>query len=120
MTEIDPALAHLYGDALAEDDHELEKLEILKISATRTMTLEELTPLDEGDLEEELDDHDLEELALLVGSRVWGPDGLPDSEAAELGLGHLEDGELVLNEVGRRVLRLLADKFAHREVGPDA
>lgn len=115
MTEIDPALAHLYGDVLAEDD---EELELLKLAASKTTSFDELNA-ETGELEE-ISDHDAEELALLVGSRVWAPEGFPDEEAAELGLGDLDDGELVLNPVGRKVLRLLADKFAHREIGPDA
>lgn len=118
MTDIDPALAHLYAETGTEDDD--EELALLKAAAASSLSLEELTAAEDL-AEEELSDHDLEELALLVGSRVWGPDGLPDEDAAELGLGDLEpDGELVLNTVGRKVLRILVEKFSRDEVGPDA
>jgi hypothetical protein len=101
---IDPALAHLYGDALAEDDLELEEL---KAAAARKTSLEELT-LEQDVDDDELDEHDLEELAILVEAKI--ADGtFSYEEAAELGLGEirdLDDGdrELVLNETGRAVV----------------
>lgn len=106
MTAIPPELAHLYGDALEEDN--VEELVALKAAASRKTTLEELLKVDEPD-DDPLDEHDLAELALLVKARLDGP-GLPDEDAAELGLGRLEkfeDGEveLVLNETGRAVLK---------------
>lgn len=100
-------LAHLYaetGGGDLEDDLELPVVET---------SLEKLTA-ERGELEEELSEHDLAELALLVGSKLEAG-GLPDEEAAELGLGtmvELADGELELdlNSTGRAVLRRLLEQ----------
>lgn len=91
--------------ALYEDEH-YRYLEL----PVRTTTLDDLTA-ETGAGDEELTDHDVAELALLVKTLLRGP-GLPDDQAAALGLGEtvtLDDGEtdFVLNETGRRVLRKL-------------
>lgn len=113
---IDPDLSHLYADALAEDDDELEELVALKAAAARPTSLEALT-LEQNLDEDPVDEHDAEELALLVRARIT--DGtLTDELSAELGLGELvllegpgTDGtetELVLNATGRAVIGILA------------
>jgi hypothetical protein len=111
-------LAHLYAETGGGDvDEELE-LPVVETS------LEKLTAERGADVEE-LSDHDLDELALLVGAKLEADGGLPDEEAAELGLGTIvehepalyrgpggtinrapiPDRELVLNSTGRAVLR---------------
>ncbi len=110
MTElpIDPALAHLYGDV---DADELDAFAELAEVAGRETTAADLVAVDERAVDDELSDHDLDELVLLVKARLDHPDGLPDREALELGLGDLVDDELVFNRTGRKVLaRLLADE----------
>lgn len=98
----DDPLAHLYAD-FADDDLELP---------TRETSLAELLAV--APEPEELTDDDLDELALLVKARIEGP-GLPDEEAAALGLGELRDGELLVNDVGRAVLKRLADRLSAAE-----
>lgn len=100
-------LAHLYAETGGGDvDEELE-LPVVETS------LEKLNAELGADVEE-LSEHDVNELALLVGSKLENG-GLPDEEAAELGLGtivELEDGELELdlNSTGRAVLRRLLEQ----------
>jgi len=93
-------LAHLYE---LEDDLELP---------TTGTTLEALTA-ETGTDDEDLSESDLDELALLVKTLLAGP-GLPDDQAAALGLGDVVDfdgdRDLVLNATGRRVLRRLIDE----------
>ena len=104
----DDPLAHLYAETGAgdlDDDVELP---------ARETSLDELTA-ERGAEPEELSDHDLDELVLLVGARLDAGKGLPDQDAAELGLGELVDDadgetELRLNEVGRAVLRRLLEQ----------
>lgn len=99
-------LAHLYAD-FAEDDEDLPVV---------PTSLEELVAM--APEPEELTDDDLDELALLVKARVEGP-GLSDEEAAALGLGEIVDIdgdlELVVNDVGRAVLKRLADRMSAAE-----
>lgn len=108
---IDPDLSHLYADALAEDDDELEELVALKAAAARPTSLEGLT-LEQNLEEDPVDEHDAEELALLVRARI--SDGtLTDELCFELGLGDFledEDGDpdFVLNATGRAVIGILA------------
>lgn len=112
----DDPLAHLYyiGDEPADED-ELEDLEHFHKLASSETSLDALTAAVETG-PEVLSDHDLDELALLVEFRLDGG-GLPDADAAELGLGSLEeavgadlDRELVLNDVGRAVLRRVMER----------
>ena len=116
------ALAHLYAETGGGDvDEELE-LPVVETS------LEKLTA-ERGAVDEELSEHDLAELALLVAAKLEAG-GLPDEEAAELGLGTIlehepafyegpggtknrvpiPDRELVLNATGRAVLRRLVEE----------
>lgn len=101
-------LAHLYAETGGGDPDEELDLPVVETS------LEKLTA-ERGAHAEELSERDLEELVLLVRARLESG-GLPDDEAAELGLGEIReaagadlDRELVLNETGRAVfLRLVA------------
>lgn len=96
-------LAHLYAETgLGPDEDEDLGLE-------RSTSLEELTA-ESGDFDETLSESDLLELVRLVRARLDGP-GLPDEDAAELGLGDLVDGELVLNRTGRAVVGRMIDEL---------
>lgn len=63
---------------------------------------------DFGDEPEDLDDHEIAELALLVATRMKAGT-FTDRESIELGL---VDVGFELNEVGRRVMRVLIDRQA--------
>lgn len=116
-------LAHLYAETGAGDPDEELELPVVETS------LEKLTA-ERGAHDEELSDRDLEELVLLVKTRL-NMGGLSDLEAAELGLGTIietppayyegpggtknrvpiPERDLVLNATGRAVfLRLVEDR----------
>lgn len=103
MLNEDP-LAHLYaetGSGPVDDEG---------LGIERSTSLEELTA-ETGAEEEILSASDLEELYLLVVARL-GSRSLTDEDAAELGLGDLVDGELVLNRTGRAIVsRLIDERF---------
>lgn len=101
----DDPLAHLYAETgTGPVDRDVE-------IPTRETSLEELT--DETGGPEEISDEDVEELALLIRSKLVAAResiaGVTDAEAAALGLGTLDDDELVLNDVGRRVIRKILE-----------
>lgn len=100
----DDPLAHLYAEGL-----ETDAKEILASTVTHLQDL-----LEEGPEDEELDDHDLDELALLVRRKtLGGAGGITDQEGVELGLGTMVvlegRSEFALNDLGRAVLKRLAD-----------
>lgn len=93
-------LAHLYGDALED---ELE--DAVPVPTVRT-SLEELLEVEpEPDV---VDDHDVDVLAGMVELNP------SDANAVELGLGAYVDGELVFNDLGRRVFRRIVERLADR------
>lgn len=95
-------LAHLYAETGLGPDEDL--------GLEHSTSLAELHA-ETGTFDEDLSEADLSELYRLVVARL-GDHGLPDEEAAELGLGDLVDGELVLNRTGRAVVsRLLDERF---------
>lgn len=97
-------LAHLYED-FADDDEDLE-LPVVEVS------IDGLNAEVDPERDEQISERDVDELVLLVGARLDADHGLPDEEAAALGIGDLVDGELVLNRVGRAVIaRLVDDRF---------
>lgn len=103
-------LAHLYAETGAGDLDD-----VLDLDAVET-SLDELNS-ETGAHAEELSESDLAELAVLVGARLEDEGGLPDEEAAELGLGEIRevpgadfDHELVLNDVGRAVLKRIVEQ----------
>lgn len=97
MNDIDPALAHLYGDI----DDDLDD-----VRPNRTTTLNEL--LTEGPEDEDVSDDDVAELALLVKARQDAGTS-SDEFLAELGLGEFDGDVFDLNRVGLRVTRRLAE-----------
>lgn len=120
----DDPLAHLYAEGLETDSDEIFA------SAVET-SLARLNAEVDPERAEEISEHDLAELALLVGARLDSGGSLPDEEAAELGLGEIvivgptpeelegearggpaatTSREFVLNEVGRAVLKRLVDE----------
>ena len=96
-------LAHLYAETGAgPDPEELEDL------PTVTVTEEDLHR-DFSDEDEELTDHDAEELALLLEADT------SDANVVALGLGrwHVDDDgdrDVVLTPAGRKVLGLIIDR----------
>lgn len=112
MTDPTDPLAHLYAEGLETDSNEI-------FASAVEVTLDGLNAEVDPEVEEQISDHDLAELVLLVKTRLEDYGGLPDEEAAELGLGTIEevagadfDHELVLNSTGRRVLKAIADQRA--------
>lgn len=100
-------LAHLYGDFAGDED--LEEPPVVAVS------LDGLNSEVDPEHVEQISDHDLDELALLVRSKILGT-GLTDHESVELGLGEivtvegtLDQDELALNDVGRAVFQRIAD-----------
>lgn len=89
---IDPALAHLYGDAgPVDDDGEPVNLPV------RETSLDELTNHQAG--AEEFSDHDVTELALLV-EEAQRTNTSSDEFLAELGLGEFYALEVEVTEPG--------------------
>ena len=93
-------LAHLYGDALEDE------LEAAPPVPTVRTSLEEL--LEAGPEPDVVDDHDVDVLAGMVELNP------SDANAVELGLGEWIDGELVFNDLGRRVFRRIVDRQAEQ------
>lgn len=109
MTDPTDPLAHLYAEGLETDSDEIFA------SAVET-SLERLNADVDPERDEQISERDVDELALLMAARLDADGGLPDDEAAELGLGDLivsdrgEEPELVLNATGRAVLARLVDE----------
>jgi hypothetical protein len=104
---VDPSdpLAHLYADALVDDEGTGELEEDLP---RRKVLLEQLLEHEAHD-DEILSDADVDELATLIMQR---PELRADEQAVELGLGSVVDGELELNLTGRRVLARIVERQA--------
>lgn len=62
--------------------------------------------------DEEIDEHDVAELALLVRAKLEAGT-MDDVEAVDLGLGVIADDALVLNTAGRAVVKRILEDVAH-------
>lgn len=111
MTDPTDPLAHLYEDFADDVDEDLD-LPVVEVS------LDGLNAEVDPERDEQISERDVDELAILVKARLDADHGLPDREAAELGLGDLSRAdlddpdslELVLNATGRAVLARLVDE----------